>query len=339
MVNKLSETKFFNIGNAKYDYLTSLSNINFKDYYIPEELYIDKIKNFKGFHYPLTSEIIKAIENKKIIPVDFSQANNTKCKVQDMRMETKWPSSVYNMEVMDENGEVVILMDLSAKGKYSVNPTTKELFYYTIDDTNLFAMCTAAYISYKLSAKPEIADNPDLYNLVGEAYALIMDKVFSPMLSTNSVVDASKIHMLSYVYCLQSMFGINKDIAIKYALKSKFVTDKTSVSDSSYYYQSDDDIMIGCDYKTIYPIDRFCTIITKEFTYITPTVCNPGKLAKQFDDWFNCNALFTLEHSKSFITMLVFSKYGIDIFNNFRLKNFLALASSDIVKELAIVVK
>lgn len=339
MLNRLSETKLFTLGNMKYDYTTGLSKINFQDYYIPEDFYIDKIKAFKGFKYPLMSEIIDAITNHKIIPVDFAQANNKNCKVQDMRLVTKWPTFIYNMEIMNEKGEIVILMDLSSKGKYSINPTTKELFYYSIDDTILVAMCTAAYISYKLSNKPDLANNPELFDLISDAYALIMDKVFSPMLSTNSITDASKIHLLCYTFCAQTMFGIDKDLALKYAKKSKFVTDKNGVMDSCFYYNTDVDIIDDCDYKTVFPIDNFCKLICKEFSYITENICNPGKLVKQFDDWFNRNATFTLEHSKSFITMLVFSKYGIDIFNNFRLKNFLAMSSSDIIKDLASIVK
>lgn len=339
MLNKLSDTKFFNLVNMKYDFMTGLNKVNLADYYIPDEFIMDKIKNFKSFHYPLVMEIIKAYENKQIIPVDFSMANNPNVKVQNMREVTHWPNSVFNMESINEKGQIVILLDLSAKGKYSINNATKTPYYYSIDDTTLLAMSTAAYISYKLSNNDNLCNNPELYTLIGEMYALIMDKVFSPMLSTNSPIDSSKIHLLCYTYCLQAMFGLDKDMAIKYAQKSKFVLDKMSVLDSCYYYQSDANIMSGCDYKTIFPIDNFCNVICKEFDYITNVICNPGKLVKQFDDWFNRNAIFTLEHSKSFITMLIYSKYGVDIFNNFRLKNFLSMFNKDVVKELAQIVK
>lgn len=338
MLNRLSETKFFNLGNIKYDYGTTLSKVNFSKYKIPEEFYIDKVRNFKGFHYPMVNEIIKAIEDGHILLGDLNQSNDYNYKPQDMRLATHWPSSIYNMELM-EDGEIKIFVDLSSKGKYSFNPNTKEAFYYEIDPTILFAMCTAGYISYKLTNNEDISRNISLVSTIAEAYALIMDKVFSPLLSTNNVIDTSKIHMLSYAYCLQSMFNLDKEMAVKLAMKSKFVVDKHGVEDTSYYCQSDEDIMSGCDYKSVFPIDRFCTIVTKEFEYITDKICNPGKLAKQFDDWFNRNALFTLEHSKSFITMLVFCKYGIDIFNNFRLKTFLTLASGDIVKDIAQVIR
>ena len=53
MLNRLSETKFFNLGNIKYDYGTALSKVDFSKYKIPEEFYIDKVRNFKGFHYPM----------------------------------------------------------------------------------------------------------------------------------------------------------------------------------------------------------------------------------------------------------------------------------------------
>lgn len=335
MFNKLSETKFFNLGNAKYNYYSGLSKVNLADYYIPKDFYIDKVKSFKGFKYPMAAEIVKAIDTGKIIPVDFNMANNKSVKVQNMRTFTKWPSCVYSMDSLDVSGKPMILMDLSAKGKYSINPTSKEAFYYNIDDITLFAMSSAAYINYKLSETPEVCSNPAFFTLIGEAYALIMDKVFSLIISTNSVIDTGKIHLLAFTFCLQNMFGIDKNTAIKYAKKSKFISDKNNVEDSSFYCQSNEDFMENCDYNTVFPIDRFCYVITKEFTYITPQICNAPKIVTQFDDWFNHNAIFTPEHSKSFITMLVFAKYGIDIYNNFRLKQFLAANSSDIVKEIA----
>ena len=311
------------------------SKINLFDYAIPKEYYIDKIKGFKGYKYPMAAEIIKAIDAGRIIPVDFNQANKKSIKIQNMRTETKWPSAVYTMDSLDSNGKPIVLMDLSAKGKYSFNPTTKEPFYYNIDEIVLFTMCSAAYICLRMSENPEICQNPDFFNIIGESYALIMDKVFSPMLSTNSVLDASKIHLLSYAFCLQNMFGVDKVTAIKYAKKSKFIPDKNTVEDSCFYCQSNEDFMDKCDYNTVFPIDRFCYVITKEFTYITEQICNAPRIVKQFDDWFNHNAIFTPEHSKSFITMMIFAQYGIDIFNNFRLKQFLSADSTNITKEIA----
>ena len=50
-MNRISDTKFFNFVNKKYNYNSKLSKINFKDYYIPSELINDKLNNFKGYKY------------------------------------------------------------------------------------------------------------------------------------------------------------------------------------------------------------------------------------------------------------------------------------------------
>ena len=46
-MNRISETKFFNFANKKYNYNNKLSKINFKDYYIPSDLINDKLNNEK----------------------------------------------------------------------------------------------------------------------------------------------------------------------------------------------------------------------------------------------------------------------------------------------------
>ena len=45
-MNRISETKFFNFANKKYNYNNKLSKINFKDYYIPSDLINDKLNNY-----------------------------------------------------------------------------------------------------------------------------------------------------------------------------------------------------------------------------------------------------------------------------------------------------
>ena len=77
-MNRISDTKFFNFVNKKYNYNSKLSKINFKDYYIPADLINDKLNNFKGYKYPLVTEIIEAVKSGKIIPCNFSESNNPK---------------------------------------------------------------------------------------------------------------------------------------------------------------------------------------------------------------------------------------------------------------------
>ena len=59
----------------------------------------------------------------------------------------------------------------------------------------------------------------------------------------------------------------------------------------------------------------------------------------KFTQRMNKNSAFCLDHSISFIIMLLFGKASIGIYNDMLIKDYLSLASFDITKELAILCK
>ena len=340
-MNRISDTKFFNFVNKKYNYNSKLSKINFKDYYIPSDLINDKLNNFKGYKYPLVTEIIEAVKSGKIIPCNFSESNNPKKINVNLHTDIKWPHAIFNLTGMDEKGNLIVMCDLSTKGKYQYAPTG-ELIFFNIPDIILFHMLMGAYITYKLESQPELSSNPSLVTKVAECYALINSKIIDnmfPIIQT-SRTDWNKLQMILQSYCMEVMFDIPHDDAIKYALKSKLIQDKNAVMSESNFIMTNKDFTSSANYNDKFPIDILCDILCEEFpNFIKPTEFNANIFNMKFTQRMNKNSAFCLDHSISFIIMLLFGKASIGIYNDMLIKDYLSLASFDITKELAILCK
>lgn len=340
-MNKLSETKFFGFANKKYNYSEKLSKIDFKDYYIPQDLYMDRLSNFKGYKYPFVNEVIDAVKTGKIIPCNFSESNNTKKINKDLHTDIKWPHSVFNLTGMNDRGELIIMCDLSFKGKYQYAPTG-ELIFFNIPDLIMFHMLTAAYVNYKLTTQPELSENALLVTKVAECYSLINSKIIDnmfPIIQTSNT-DWNKLQMILQTYCMEVMFGISHENAIKYAMKSKLIQDKNAVMSESNFIITGKDFTSDVNYNDKYPIDTLCDILCDEFpNYIKLNEFNANIFNMKFTQRMNKNGVFCLDHSMSFITMLLFGKASIGIYNDMLIKEYLKLSSFDITKELAILCK
>ena len=340
-MNRISDTKFFGFANKKYNYNAKLGKINFKDYYIPKELYIDHLNNFKGYKYPLVTEIIEAVKTGKIIPCNFSESNNTKKVNVNLHTDIRWPYSIFNLTSMNEKGELVIMCDLSTKGKYQYAPTG-ELIYFNIPDLIFFHMLMGAYINYKLETKPQIASNYNLISKIAECYAIINSKIIDnmfPIIQT-SKTDWNKLQMILQTFCMEVMFDFSHEDAIKYAIKSKLIQDKNAVMSESNFIITNKTFTENVNYNDRYPIDALCDILCEEFpNFIKPTEFNANIFNMRFTQRMNKNSLFCLDHSMSFIIMLLFGKASIGIYNDMLIKDYLSLSSFDITKELALLCK
>lgn len=340
-MNRLSDTKFFNFANKKYNYNTKFSKINFKDYYISKELYIDRLNNFKGYKYPLIIEIIEAVKSGKIIPCNFSESNNTKKININLHTDIKWPYSIFNLTSMNEKGELVVMCDLSTKGKYQYAPTG-ELLYFNIPDIIFFHMLMGAYINYKLETDSQIASNYNLISKIAECYALINSKIIDnmfPIIQT-SKTDWNKLQLILQSFCMEVMFDFSHEDAIKYAIKSKLIQDKNAVMSESNFIISNKTFTDNVNYNDRFPIDALCDILCEEFpNFIKPTEFNANIFNMKFTQRMNKNSVFCLDHSISFIIMLLFGKASIGIYNDMLIKDYLSLSSFDITKELALLCK
>ena len=58
-----------------------------------------------------------------------------------------------------------------------------------------------------------------------------------------------------------------------------------------------------------------------------------------FTDVINKNGIFALEHSVSFLNMVILSKGMVGVYNDFQIKRYTEIIPFDIIKELYMVIK
>lgn len=340
MLNRLSDSKYFQFANKKYGYDKAFQKINFSDYIIPDSLFMDRIGIFKGYKLPLVNEVIELVKAKKVIPCDFSTPSNDKSKTGNIFTTFKFPKQVFNLNGFNTNGEMVVYVDFSMKGKYIVSPQGIAT-YYDIPELTMFYMLVAGVIRYKLSVKSEISNDPNFCLKIAESYSLILSKIIDNMFPIITTTNAgyNKIFFLCMTFCLQNMFLFDKETAMKLALKTKFVSNKNDVITECRYYNSEDDIMTMIDNNSVFPLDAFCKIIVREYDFIDEKSFNSNFLSIKYNERLTKNAVFSLDSAPCFINMLILAKGSIGLFNDMLIKQYLQLANYDILKEIAQVIK
>lgn len=338
MINKLTESKFFSFLNKKYNYSQLFQKINFMDYKLPDDVIMDRLSAFKGYKYPFVDNVIEAVKTRKIIPCDFTISITNK-SAKDLFIDSKLPRSMFSINGIN-NGKIVNYVDLSIKGKYLKTPQGV-ISYYDIPDLSLYHLLSAAYVQLQLIEDPQLSTNKSFLTKVSESYALILSKIIDnmfPIISTSNT-GYDKVFFLSMVFCLQNMFGVDKEDAMSNALKSKFISNPTILKNECLYYQTDKNFMSNVDYNTIYPLDNFCKIICEEYEFIENDALKSENLNLFFVKRMNKNAIFALDSASAFINMLILGKASLGLFNDMIIKNYLQLASYDIVKEIAACIK
>lgn len=340
MINRLSDSKFFSVLNAKYNFSDMFKKVNFNDYIIPDSLIMDRLGSFKGYRYPFVDGVIEAVRSKKILPVDFGTPSNPKNTIGSIHDKYHFPRSIFNIHGVGNNGAIITYADMSSKGKYLMTPQGA-ITYYDIPDLTLYHLFSAAYVQYKLVTDVSLQSNRTLISKVGESYGLIVSKIIDNMfpIITTSNTSHAKVFFVCMVFCLQNMFGIDKETAMNIALKSKFIANKNDVMNECIYYQTDFDIMENVDNNTTFPLDNFCKVIVNEYEFITEKAFDVGHFLPVFNKRLGTNAVFCLENTQAFINMLVLGKAYLGIYNDTMIKEFLKVAGFDIVKEIAAAIK
>lgn len=340
MYNRLSETRFFNKANQVFDFEKCLTKVDLHYYKIPYEFYADRIELFKNYKLPLAKEVYNYIKEGKIVPVLFSEACRSSKKLPNLHIDYKFPNSIFNMASINGDGTQCVLVDLSYLGKYEKD-TMGNPIYLDIAEIHLFYMCLAGYMNLRLIEDENITKKSDFFFTIADAYSLILSKIIDNMfpIASSSNTNNNKLYFLCSCFCLESMFKLPKETAINFALKTTGIDDKNGVLNESIYVNSPDLSMSRVDFKTEFPIDRFCDIICKEYRFIDPKKFNPSTLMLKFSDRLTKNAWFALEHLGSFLTMLVLSKGSIGIFNDVMIKRYLDLRNADPLKQIATFIK
>ena len=341
MINKLSDSKTFSFINKKYNFSTNLSKLKLSDYKIPEEFILDKITVFKGYKYPFVEDVIKLVKNRKIIACDFSMKPSKNVPGLNIHLDCKLPKSIITLAGLDEYNQPVIYVDLSNKGKY-VFDIQGNASYYNIPELVLYHLFTNALIQYNLLTKPEYSENTDLITKISEAYALVMSKIIDnmfPIISTTNT-GFDRIFFLCTCFSLQILFNLDKETAIKYAIKSRFIGNKELLKNESLYFQTSLDFTENVNVvNNKFPIDVFCEIVCKEFDFIDEKSFNFSILLMKFVQRMNQNSQFCIDSGTAFITMLVLGTASIGLYNDMMIKQYLKLANFDIIKEFAHVMK
>lgn len=337
MINRLSETMFFNISDQKYGFSNAIQKINLSDYMVPEELYLGRIDVFKGYKIPLANKVHEYLKNGKIVPVLFNNSYKTDKFYPNLHTDLKFPNSIFNMISMDSSGKPIIFVDLSYKGKYNLDPITKKPIYLDIPDVHFFYMSLAAYVNLRLAEEPVISEKSEFCKFIASTYSLIMTKIIDNMfpIASSSNTDYDKLFMLSSEFCLEAMFKMNKETASKYSVKTLGVLNKGDVLASSIYLNDDSKFFNKCDFKSTYPIMNFCDTICSEYDYITPNKFKPELLLMKYTNRLTRNSLFCAEHLGSFINMIILSKGGLGIYNDAIIKKYLEMQTKEPLKELS----
>lgn len=340
MINRLTDTKFFSFINKKYNYTQSFQKIKFTDYRLPDNLIMDRLSSFKGYKYPFVDGVIEAVKSRKIIPCDFSDPSNNKCNSGNLFLTQHFPRAIFSINGINEANQIVTYVDLSCKGKYFKGPQG-QVDYYDIPDLTLYHLLSAAYVQYQLINDINLSNNKSLYSKVAESYALIVSKVIDnmfPIISTSNT-GYDKVFFLSMVFCLQNMFGLDKESAMSTSLKSTFIANKETVKNECLYYQTDSNMMENCDYDKVFPLDNFCKVIVNEYEFIEDKALKAENLSLFFNKRMNKNSIFCLDSGTSFFNMLILGKASLGLYNDIVIKNYLKLANYDIVKEIAACIK
>ncbi len=341
MINRLSDSKFFSYANKKYNFDKSLSKINWNNYKIPQDFIINRVKNFKSLKYPLVDFIIYDVEKGILVPMDWTKSLDIKNTNIDLHLDYKLPNFMFNLNTIDQNNKIITFADLSYKGKYMFDPTDKSKpIYYDINDLTFFHLMSAAYIQNKLATKSNIANNTDFNTKIADAYALIISKIVDnifPIISTSSI-DQNKLHFLAFVFCLENMFGLDKETACKLGFKSVFVVDKTGVKNATKYLNTEESFM-DVDCVTKFPIDKFCEFICHEFEYIDQNAFNANILSWKFCDRMTKNAIFALDSAPAFINMIYLGEASIGIYNDLLIKKYIEMIHTGFINKITTIIK
>lgn len=337
MTNKLSETRFFNKAIQLFNFMKAMNGVNLGDYFIPKELYSGRIDVFKGYKIPLATDVLAYLKENKLIPASFDES--PKKALPSLHIEAKFPHSIFNLISM-ASGKPQCIIDLSNKGKYDFDNSGNPI-YFDVPDIHFFYLALAGFVNLRLEEDPSISTKPGFMQIISTTYSLILTKIIDNMfpIASSSNTDYNKLYFLCAEFCLESMFKLPKEEAIRYATKTTGITKATDVMESSVYINSNDTMTSGIDFKNTFPIDKFCEIICKEYEYITPEKFTPNLLMLKYSNRLTKNAWFALEHLGSFLTMIILSKGGLGIYNDAMIKRYLEISTKDALKEIAIYMK
>ena len=340
--NTLRTSRLFTTFDKTSGITKTLQTCKFEDYTVPKEFINSKLPEFNMFKVPFVKQVTDAIKDGRIIFVMLSEPTSSKSSKIDMHVDKSIPYQMFNIPITMKNGKKGIIVDLSYVGKYT-RDKTNTIEYFSIPINHLFYMALCGYIILRIYEDPTISSNPTFYGTASQYYALMMSKIIDNIMpvEASSVVDFDKLYFLCNCFALQSMWLVPKDTAVKQALKLRQIRVSDDVLQNSCYINDSNANFMNCDYKDTFPIDIFCQVLHKEYpTLVDENKMNPGGLLLQYTRRFSKNASFSMEHSLSFINLLILSGEGeLNIYNDYFIKQYFKSSNKKFLDVIQSIVK
>ena len=120
MINRLSDSKFFNFVNKKYNYNQTFQKLKFDEYKLPDNVIMDRLSSFKGYKYPFVDGVIDAVKQATAVikenKVDVEEFENVKEQMEEAKADQEELNDFFK-DYADQNEEDIEddLKDLEAE--------------------------------------------------------------------------------------------------------------------------------------------------------------------------------------------------------------------------------
>lgn len=340
-MNALTSTRVFPLMNKLFNITQVLSSQTVIDEFtVDKEMYSNYVQNIKSFRFPLVKQIVNSLNNGTIRPILFADSKLEEDK------SLMFPTSITGFIRMNKNGPVSY-MDVSSKGSYLRNKLTKEIEFFKIDDRSFYCFMQMAFITMVLHKNSNsLSANQKFLKCICESYSYMLTRCISALypVSANKA-DEEVLRYITKVFCLQNFFQMSQDNA-KITAYNFQSTDKGVISNNCNYFiyydkikeQGDIYDMSTVDTKNdLYPIDKYLNIISEEFTYIKNGKIKFRNVLNRYTSMYGQNSVLTLEHSSSFINMLLASTLKIGLYNDLMIDKNLGVYIDELYKIIGMI--
>jgi hypothetical protein len=309
-MNSLTTTRVFQAIDKLFNVKNIVGNPSFpiESYIIPKEHYSYLLSAYRGYKYPLNKQILYYANNNETLPLLL------KYPLKDNAKTILFTTSITGF-LRQYDGRLTSFVDISSKGKYEWNKTSKEIEFFKIYERDFYAFLQNAAVNKILHDKANaLVYNPKFTKHIVEIFAFLVGKAISILYPVGAT--AENIDILNYitgVFAYQNFFNFDMDKAKEYTLSLRGI-DKSNIINKCIYYKHDEEKVdmkydvvkkvYKNDEKDIFPVDVYLGILNEEFPFIKSGHMEFRTLTAQFCNLYGGNAILALEHCGSFINMI-----------------------------------
>lgn len=325
-MNSFKTTKMFHVLDKIFEITQKLASINkwVNKYSIDRDKYDYLIQILKTYKYPLTKDVVTALEKGEVVPINTNDPKNP-----DDKMITI-PTSITSLSTLNEKKKLVTYVDTSSRATYVRNKVTNEIEAYAINPRDFFIYAYRGYIArYLIENKNGMEVKINFVKAVCDAYSRMLVKTISAIYATGAKEEwGQRLRYITICFALQNFFNFEPQKAKDYALTFKGIDKSFIYSSCKYYNSSYSNISMRSDDvtkenkqitdDTIFPFDIYISILAKEFEEMRSGKIERRTITDRYISMYGQNAITALEHCESFINMIMTSelKSGLYIDNN-----------------------